>query len=157
MGCAEMKALRKSLRAVEIALAATAIVLLGVYAGATIGGWVSGKNALRRFEVAKANADRRDERPPSHPSWPTQVDFALWSEKRRLAYIETLSQPVDEPMAVLTVPRFNIRGAVLEGTDEFALNRGFGWIAGTAKPGQHGNVGIAGHRDGFFRALKDIG
>src|SRR5262249_31287164 len=34
--------------------------------------------------------------------------------------------------------------------------RGAGWISGTAKPGELGNVGIAGHRDGFFRGLKDI-
>jgi sortase A len=45
---------------------------------------------------------------------------------------------------------------VLEGTDDFTLNRAAGHIAGTAAPGDEGNVGIAGHRDGFFRALKDI-
>jgi len=31
-----------------------------------------------------------------------------------------------------------------------------GHIAGSALPGEVGNVGIAGHRDGFFRALKDV-
>jgi sortase A len=36
------------------------------------------------------------------------------------------------------------------------LNRGAGRITGTARPGEPGNIGIAGHRDGFFRALKDI-
>jgi sortase A len=36
------------------------------------------------------------------------------------------------------------------------LNRGLGWIEGTAPPGGKGNSGIAGHRDGFFRPLKDI-
>ena len=30
-------------------------------------------------------------------------------------------------------------------------------IEGTAIPGAEGNAGIAGHRDGFFRGLKDIG
>ncbi len=29
-------------------------------------------------------------------------------------------------------------------------------IVGTSRPGEAGNVGIAGHRDGFFRALKEI-
>ena len=37
-----------------------------------------------------------------------------------------------------------------------ALNRGVGRIKGTAQPGESGNFGIAGHRDGFFRGLKDI-
>jgi sortase A len=45
---------------------------------------------------------------------------------------------------------------VLEGTDEFTLNRGVGHVAGTALPGERGNVAIAGHRDGFFRVLKDV-
>jgi sortase A len=45
---------------------------------------------------------------------------------------------------------------VLEGTDDLTLNRGVGHIAGTALFGQNGNVGLAGHRDGFFRGLKDI-
>jgi sortase A len=31
-----------------------------------------------------------------------------------------------------------------------------GHIEGTAGPRDVGNVGIAGHRDGFFRVLKDI-
>jgi len=37
------------------------------------------------------------------------------------------------------------------------LNRGVGRIQGTAHVGESGNLGIAGHRDGFFRGLKDIG
>jgi sortase A len=44
----------------------------------------------------------------------------------------------------------------LEGKDDFTLNRAAGHIEATAEPGQDGNVGIAGHRDGFFRVLKDI-
>ena len=45
---------------------------------------------------------------------------------------------------------------MFEGTDDLVLNRGLGWIVGTARPGDTGNIGIAGHRDGFFRGLKDI-
>ena len=45
---------------------------------------------------------------------------------------------------------------MLDGTDEFTLNRGVGRIARTSFPGQDGNIGIAGHRDGFFRSLKGI-
>src|SRR6202008_450313 len=46
--------------------------------------------------------------------------------------------------------------AVLEGTDDLTLNRGVGHIEGTSAPGDGGNIGIAGHRDGFFRGLKDV-
>src|SRR4030095_6627718 len=41
-------------------------------------------------------------------------------------------------------------------TDDLTLNRGVGRILGTAHVGEVGNLGIAGHRDGFFRGLKDI-
>jgi len=45
---------------------------------------------------------------------------------------------------------------VLEGDDARTLARGVGHIPGTALPGWSGNVGLAGHRDTFFRALHDI-
>jgi sortase A len=44
----------------------------------------------------------------------------------------------------------------LPGTDAGTLDRGVGHVEGTAPPGTGGNVGIAGHRDSFFRGLKDI-
>ena len=60
------------------------------------------------------------------------------------------------PMAVLRIEKVALRVPVFEGTSDPVLNRGAGWIAGTARPGETGNVGIAGHRDGFFRSLKDV-
>src|SRR5262249_26967786 len=38
----------------------------------------------------------------------------------------------------------------------WTLDRAVGHIEGTAAPADPGNIGIAGHRDGFFRVLKDI-
>jgi sortase A len=46
--------------------------------------------------------------------------------------------------------------AVLQGIEDHVLRRGAGWIPGTARPGESGNVGIAAHRDTFFRALREI-
>jgi sortase A len=60
------------------------------------------------------------------------------------------------PEAILRVPKAGIEVPVLEGTDDLTLNRGAGHIAGTALPGQAGNMAITGHRDGFFRGLKDV-
>jgi sortase A len=45
---------------------------------------------------------------------------------------------------------------VLEGSDDATLSRGSGHIEDTPFPGQPGNVGIAGHRDTTFRALRHI-
>jgi sortase A len=44
----------------------------------------------------------------------------------------------------------------MEGTSNKTLRRAVGHIAGTALPGRTGNVGIAGHRDTFFRPLRNI-
>ena len=45
---------------------------------------------------------------------------------------------------------------IYEGTDDATLDRGAGRIEGTAQLDEEGNVGIAAHRDGFFRSLKDL-
>ena len=45
---------------------------------------------------------------------------------------------------------------ILEGTDEGTLRLAVGHIPGTPLPGRQGNVALAGHRDTFFRGLRDI-
>jgi sortase A len=101
---------------------------------------------LNRFEALQA-ALRLPEGTP---------DLRLWSPERIQAWQDTLKQaPV--PLAVLRIKRLGVEAPVLDGTDDWALNRGVGHIDETAKLGTEGNCGIAGHRDGFFRALKDIG
>jgi sortase A len=56
----------------------------------------------------------------------------------------------------LEIPRLGFSVIVSEGTDDATLRRAAGHIAGTAVPGQRGNVGIAGHRDTLFRPLRNI-
>ncbi len=111
--------------------------------------------ALMDYEKAKTAPDRAA---PDALALVGQgkVNFRLWSEKRVQAYRESLVTRKEAPLAVLSISRLDIRVPVFEGTDEWTLNRGVGWIAGTARPDETGNVGIAGHRDGFFRRLKDI-
>jgi sortase A len=87
----------------------------------------------------------------------SSVDFSLWSEKRIESYKQSLVQRFDPPLALLRVAKIHLEVPVLEGTDDLTLNRGVGRIAGTARVGEKGNVGVAGHRDGFFRGLKDVG
>jgi sortase A len=45
---------------------------------------------------------------------------------------------------------------VLEGVEDEQLQLGAGHVPETAFPGERGNVGIAGHRDTFFRPLREI-
>lgn len=56
----------------------------------------------------------------------------------------------------ISIPRLNLSAIVEEGVDDLTLSRAVGHIPGTALPGETGNIGIAGHRDTFFRALKDL-
>jgi sortase A len=56
----------------------------------------------------------------------------------------------------IEIPRLLLSVVVVEGVDKTALRRAVGHIPGTALPGDAGNVGLAGHRDTFFRPLKDV-
>ena len=53
----------------------------------------------------------------------------------------------------LVIPRLELHAIVREGTADDTLEVALGHIAGTAFPGQNGNVGVAGHRDTLFRHL----
>jgi sortase A len=65
---------------------------------------------------------------------------------------------IDQGAAIgrLEIFRVGISVAVLEDDDTHALRLGAGRVPGTAWPRQMGNVAIAGHRDTFFRGLRDI-
>jgi len=84
-------------------------------------------------------------------------DQSLWSAVRIKAWQSAMNAPAPPPLGVLRIPRLQLEAPLLAGTDEATLDRGLGHIEDTALPGgEGGNVGIAGHRDGFFRVLKDI-
>lgn len=82
-------------------------------------------------------------------------DMSLWSSQRVTAFrghdVEDLAL-----IGTLHIERATIVAPIYVGTTDIALNRGVGWIEGTVRPGARGNVGLAGHRDGFFRGLKDV-
>jgi sortase A len=56
----------------------------------------------------------------------------------------------------ISIPRLHLSAMVREGIDRKTLKLAIGHIPATALPGQAGNVGVAGHRDTFFRGLKDL-
>jgi len=70
---------------------------------------------------------------------------------------DVLSRPsAGSAIAMLTIPRLGLSAVVVEGAEERELRLGPGHIRGTSLPGNGGNVGIAGHRDTFFRPLRFI-
>jgi sortase A len=97
--------------------------------------WVFGGREKMESAEAPAIAPRR-----SSPSGPTIM-------------------PPPAPRSVigrLQIPRLKLEVMVREGADEGTLSRAVGHIPGTALPGAIGNVGLAGHRDTFFRKLMNI-
>lgn len=85
-----------------------------------------------------------------------QINFTDWSPLRIEAYHQSLAGNFLEPMATVSVPRLRLRAPLFEGVDDRTLDRGVGHVPKTSFPGEDGNLVIAGHRDGFFRGLKDI-
>lgn len=61
-----------------------------------------------------------------------------------------------QPLGLLNIPRVGVSAIVLEGAGSGTLRVGLGHIPGTSRPGQPGNIAIAGHRDTFFRPLRGI-
>ncbi len=62
----------------------------------------------------------------------------------------------DSVLGRIEIKKIGLAVMILEGTDSRSLRRAVGHIPETALPGQPGNVGIAGHRDTFFRDLRKI-
>ena len=85
---------------------------------------------------------------------------ALQFEQRRgveaASFSPASGTPVRGLVGRLEIPRLGIGVMVMEGTGPGVLRHAAGHIAGTAVPGQPGNVGISAHRDTFFRPLRNI-
>jgi len=161
------------------------VLLLAVWAGAWLHRAVNQEQDIAAFEAARQqiaaqSAVKAHAAPAtsdadgftghgstSRPALPPNPDYAmldatspdqsLWSPARVEHYQASLEVDPRLPEALLRIPQLDLVVPVLTGTDEVTLNRAVGRIPGTARIGKAGNLGIAGHRDGFFRGLKDIG
>jgi sortase A len=131
---------------VEAVAWATGIVCVVAVAARHIDRVNSTREAMRTFT----------ERKNTEPQRRSSVDLTLWSEQRIKAWQSTKELASPTPLAILHIPRIHLDVPILEGTDELTLNRAVGHIEDTARPGVDGNTGIAGHRDGFFRALMNV-
>jgi len=99
------------------------------------------------------------------------ADRALWShEANRL-----LSDGAGDPAAVaaatetgeaarkpppflarLEIPTIDLTALVVDGIDELTLRRAVGRIPSSSRPGEPGDVALAGHRDTDFRSLQRL-
>jgi sortase A len=126
-------------RWLERLLLVIGITSLGYY------GYVSAETALyqaretRELEAILASAPKPPAREPiASPA----------VSPRRLAQGSTIGR--------IEIPRLGVNAVVRAGSDARTLRLAVGHIPGTALPGEPGNIGLAAHRDTFFRRLRDI-
>jgi sortase A len=62
----------------------------------------------------------------------------------------------DIPLGRIEITAIGFSAMIQEGTAPHTLQRGVGHITGTSSLGESGNIGLAGHRDTFFRKLRNI-
>jgi sortase A len=131
---------RRGLRLLERLLLIIGIVCLGYF------GYVSAETALyQAYETRELDAILASV--PAAPAAPAQDDDA--------------SPPRAQPapgslLGRLEIPRLHVSAIVRAGSDARTLQLAIGHIGGTALPGERGNVGLAAHRDTFFRRLGEI-
>ncbi len=111
----------------------------------SVGGFMKRRSALavQRWPRESAERGRRLSPPPAASEAPNEFSSTGPPAKQSV-------------IGRLEIPRLKLAVMVREGADEGTLSRAVGHIPGTALPGNIGNVGLAGHRDTFFRALRNI-
>jgi sortase A len=132
------------LRRAEIALCVIGFSLLGGALASIVNTWVYQARQERAFsdvERSAATSTHGLESPPVSAS-PGPTTPSLDADPLVLGRIE--------------IPRIGVSAIVREGDDDTTLSIAVGHIPGTARPGERGNMALAGHRDSFFRALRHI-
>jgi sortase A len=144
---------RSILMWIESIVLGLGFVLLGIYGAALFESVLDSRAFLRRFASLDLSPDSqiRNSSEGDH-----EANANPHGEESAEGHARVPSNRRDMPLAVLQIPKIHLAAPLLDGTDAFTLNHAVGRIAGTAWPGGSGNLGIAGHRDSFFRGLKDI-
>jgi sortase A len=133
--------LKRFLKWGQRGLFACAILLLGYCAFALADAWIFQRRESRELDRLLRDRHVASESTPQ-PESSTAPKGAPAAADGLIGRIE--------------IPRLLLSVVVVEGVDKTTLRRAVGHIPGTALPGHPGNVGLAGHRDTFFRPLKDL-
>lgn len=122
------KTLRKALVWVQRALFGGAVLFLGYGAFVLADAWLFQRRESSHFERLRQQ--------------PAMIPVALTSQPGLLGRLE--------------IARLGLSVMVVEGDDHRTLRRAVGHVPGTSLPGQIGNMALTGHRDTFFRPLRNI-
>jgi sortase A len=142
---------KPSLRWIERALIVIGLVCVGVWAWSWIDAQIYQYRENKLLEQASSARTAASE----SDSLGTFRDASLPAVREKKKE-RSLAGEVGSLVGRIEIPRIDVSAIVLEGVDKKTLRRGVGRIPETAMPGDEGNVGLAAHRDSFFRGLKDI-
>jgi sortase A len=133
---------------------AVGILLLGYCAYVLLGAKLYQAYESRRFQEAvnKGRPPAGNAETPASPPGPAAATDAPLAPPRRIA----VAAHRDFPLGRIEIPRIGLAAMIMEGVDAGTLRHAVGHIPGTPLPGQPGNVALAGHRDTFFRPLRNI-
>jgi sortase A len=130
---------RLAIRAPDLRLAERALFLVAM----VLLGWYGLQQATTYYDQQASNRELEQIRMSVTPS-------ALTGATRHAAL-----RP-GSLVGRIEVPRVGVTAIIREGDDTAVLRRAVGHVPETALPGEVGNVALAGHRDTFFRGLRDI-
>ena len=143
----------RNLARIERTLYATAVLLLGGWGAVTLDARLYNYSQERRL-TRLIEARQAAEVAPLFPAPRARTPVVRAAPEPRRS--KAMEVPSADLVGRIEVPRLNLRAIIAEGIDAFTLRRAVGHLPGTPLPGDDGNVVLAGHRDTFFRALKDV-
>jgi sortase A len=122
------------LRLLERALFLVAIVLLG---------WYGLQQVTTYYDQQASNRELEEIRMSVPP--PVRTDATPHA-----------ALPSGSLVGRIELPRVGVKAIIREGDDTAVLRRAVGHVPETPLPGEAGNAALAGHRDTFFRGLRDV-
>jgi sortase A len=152
------KSLKSRLGWLEVGFYLGGVALLAVFFYIKSDSESQSQEGIRAFQQAAESHSELQQASPGQASLAVigAPDVELWAKGRIAKYEKSLQVAADAPLAIMKIDALGIQVPVFDGADDFNLNRGVARIKGTARVDAEGNLGIAGHRDSFFRGLKDI-
>jgi sortase A len=140
---------------IEVCAWAGGLSLLVLYGAARTWSEAARADGLESIRDARLASLEANDETLGNSEHALAVDQSLWSKQRLLAFAESAGHP-GHPSGALRIPSLELAVPIYDGTSEINLNRGAAHIEGTAELAAQGNIGIAAHRDGFFRKLEAI-
>jgi LPXTG-site transpeptidase (sortase) family protein len=107
-------------------------------------------------ETAAASSAGSEASGPDFEEMVGDPDTSLWAPGRIADYQASLQATLPPVLGVLEIPSVNLKVPVYQTASDLVMDRGAGIIDGMSYPHEPGNIGISGHRDGYFRVLKDL-